>query len=62
VYANATKRKEVKTMKYQTPELTASTPAINAVQTTSDSMPKAITNTVDGSNLEGPSAYADWED
>lgn len=45
-------------MKYETPELTALTPAINAVQ----GVGKSIEPPVDGSHeLDGPSGYQDWE-
>ncbi len=45
-------------MKYETPELTALTPAINAIQAT-----KIPHKTVDAPNFEETalSAYADWE-
>lgn len=44
-------------MKYETPELTALTPAINAIQTSKPSAPKE-----DGSEFnEAQSAYQDWE-
>jgi hypothetical protein len=57
------KRKEVKTMKYETPELTALTPAINAVQ----GQPKALKNVVGDSPSptyinEFQVGYVDWED
>jgi len=52
-------RKEVKTMKYETPELTALTPAVNAIQTSN----KPSQFAQDGSSTNEPSsAYADWED
>ena len=45
-------------MKYETPELTALTPAINAIQGTKDSG-----SPTDGvpNNIEVLSAYEDWE-
>jgi hypothetical protein len=51
-------------MKYETPELTALTPAINAIQTTDISL-KSSSHKVDsqpgtGQN-DASSAYADWE-
>ena len=47
-------------MKYETPELTALVPAINAVQATSS---KALTNQYRDSSFsnETDQAYADWE-
>jgi hypothetical protein len=45
-------------MKYETPELTALTPAIDAVQ----SVGKGIEVVQDGPTLEASAAYADWED
>lgn len=53
------KGKEVKTMKYQTPELTAITQAISTIQT-GNSKPGLTSQ--DGINKEEVSAYADWED
>jgi hypothetical protein len=45
-------------MKYETPELTALTPAINAIQ----SFPKAIVGELDSHDeVEGTGAYQDWE-
>jgi hypothetical protein len=46
-------------MKYETPELTALTPAVNAIQTT-----KAATPTDDSSSKHeiGMAAYEDWEE
>jgi Asparagine synthase len=52
-------RKEVTIMKYETPELTALTPAINAIQTSGS---KEIPNVVDNPGYEQNSAYADWEE
>jgi hypothetical protein len=46
-------------MKYQTPELTALTPAINAIQSSGS---KEINNVVDSPTYEQSSAYADWEE
>jgi hypothetical protein len=45
-------------MKYETPELTALTPAINAIQTGS----KLIHNVQDSPTWEQNPAYADWEE
>ena len=48
-------------MKYEAPELTALTPAINAIQ---GPMLKPIVSSPDsfnGQHNEGSSAYADWE-
>ncbi len=47
-------------MKYETPELTALTPAINAVQTASKPLVQNQQDS-DGTN-EIVGAYADWED
>ncbi len=52
-------------MKYETPELTALTPAINAIQSCSATS-KAITTTCTETNHpvghnEAVAAYADWE-
>lgn len=50
-------------MKYETPELTALTSAITAVQSSSDNTPKNVTTTQDSSIKEHVSpAYVDWED
>ncbi len=50
-------------MKYETPELTALVPAINAIQTTST--PKVTIGGFDSpaplGHNEGSGAYADWE-
>ena len=48
-------------MKYETPELTALTPAITAVQSGGGSKPS--TQNADGSptSKESATAYADWE-
>jgi hypothetical protein len=51
--------KEVKTMKYQTPELTALTPAMSAIQMGSS---KPGRTSLDGIDKEEVTAYADWED
>jgi len=45
-------------MKYETPELTALTPAINAIQLSTN---KAEVHTTDNFD-ESISAYLDWED
>ncbi len=44
-------------MKYETPELTALTPAINAIQTVAKAQPHGT----DSFANEASSAYADWE-
>ena len=50
-------RKELKTMKYETPELTALTPAINAIQGTKvNSM-----HPIDTNRNELAFGYEDWE-
>jgi len=46
-------------MKYETPEVTVLTTAINAVQGTGNS--KSATPSQDGALYEDPAAYADWE-
>jgi len=46
-------------MKYETPELTALTPAINAIQ--SDGLKPYTTTTLDGFHNEVIGAYSDWE-
>jgi hypothetical protein len=51
-------------MKYETPELTALTPAINAIQGTGSGAPKVAGSPGDGSSgqdNEHIGAYADWE-
>jgi hypothetical protein len=53
------KRKEVKTMKYETPELTALTPAISTIQMGTS---KPGHTSLDGTDKEEVTAYADWED
>ncbi len=50
-------RKEVKTMKYETPEVTVLTSAIDAIQSSS----KSLTIGFDGGNETVP-GYADWEE
>jgi hypothetical protein len=58
MYVNFIKRKEVKNMKYETPEVTALTPAINAIQ----GVGKTIYEPSDGQHEpDGVSAYQDWE-
>lgn len=54
---NNRKRKEVNTMKYTTPDLTALTFAINAIQDPAKPEPSGL----DGVKEE-IAAYADWED
>lgn len=51
-------------MKYETPELTALTPAINAIQTDTGGPPKTQGLFSDGGVLyqESISGYTDWED
>ena len=52
-------------MKYESPELTALTPAINAIQaSTSKGMPPLIEDAVfpHPVNESGGSGYVDWED
>lgn len=51
------KRKEVKTMKYDTPEIMVLMPAINAIQTA-----KATSGSDAPNSKEPPAAYEDWED
>jgi hypothetical protein len=46
-------------MKYETPELTALTPAINAIQ--SDGLKPVTTTSADGPFNEVIGAYSDWE-
>ncbi len=52
-------------MKYETAELTALTPAVNAIQSPSPSVKISRTFTADSShpqgNNEALAAYADWE-
>jgi len=52
----------VKTMKYETPELTALMPAINAIQ---GSNPSKVTHGTGDGNQPAPNesnpGYADWE-
>ena len=45
-------------MKYETPEMTALTPAINAIQ---DAISKTPKGPFDGVEPEHLSAYEDWE-
>jgi hypothetical protein len=49
-------------MRYETPELTASVPAIDAIQSSSDNTPKSNTPQLDTSSKEGSAGYVDWED
>jgi hypothetical protein len=53
------KRKEVKTMKYETPEVTMLSPAINAIQHMGPN--KVLEPIADSGLRESPAAYADWE-
>jgi hypothetical protein len=56
-YAKVHKRKEVKTMKYETPQVTALTPAINAIQSGGKTR-----NHQDGPEFNDTNAaYEDWE-
>jgi len=50
-------------MKYETPELTVLTPAINAIQSesTSSKMLGPGPDGVQSTHNEGSGAYADWE-
>jgi hypothetical protein len=48
-------------MKYGTPELTALTTAINAIQGSTDKMPPTIGDGAHDVQYEGPGAYQDWE-
>jgi len=48
----------VTTVKYETPQLTALTPAINAIQ---DDVSKTPQGPFDGIEPEAVSAYEDWE-
>jgi hypothetical protein len=48
-------------MKYETPKLAALTPAINAIQGTSNKMTPNFTDSEKGYPEETSSAYADWE-
>ena len=50
-------RKEVKIMKYETPEITALEPAINAIQGSTNNDFVHIAD----SNNESLAAYQDWE-
>jgi hypothetical protein len=53
-------RKEVKTMKYETPELTALTPAINAIQAVKQEPPD-IEDHPTLMTESSTGAYQDWE-
>jgi len=50
-------------MKYETPEMTALMPAINAIQTTNPGLkvPHIHFDGASGTHNEGASAYMDWE-
>ena len=48
-------------MKYETPELTALTPAINAIQGTGTTNKEHIYPFADSEDWESVGAYADWE-
>jgi len=56
--------KEVKTMKYETPELNALTPAIDAIQTpgTLKTVITGFTDARSPANNDAHQAYVDWED
>jgi len=49
-------------MKYEAPELTALTPAINAIQGDGPMTSKIHSPTLDSPYLEAQGAYSDWED
>jgi hypothetical protein len=51
-------RKEVRIMRYETPELMASMPAISAIQSTIN---KKVGDVGDTKDNEGKAAYEDWE-
>jgi hypothetical protein len=55
------KRKEVKAMKYQTPELTALMSAISAVQGAGDKGMYSHSDSIPTDLPEQFAAYADWE-
>lgn len=49
-------------MKYQTPELTALAPAINAIQTPGNHKPmNTVIDALTGLTNDASSGYADWE-
>jgi hypothetical protein len=48
-------------MKYETPELTALTPAISAIQKTQDKSEQNVTDSIATDRPETSNAYADWE-
>jgi len=54
-------RKKEKSMKYETPELTALTPAINAIQATGGKVGTRIESFTGQSN-DVVAGYVDWED
>jgi hypothetical protein len=54
-------RKEVNPMKYETPELTALTLAINAIQAGGGKGTDTYHDSNSGEPWEATSAYADWE-
>jgi len=54
------KRKEVKPMKYNTPELTRLAPAIEVIESMGTGT-KAPTPNADSADKEVIAAYADWE-
>jgi hypothetical protein len=56
------KRKEVTTMKYETPDVTALTPAIIAIQGSGVGPQKDEKSFIDSRVLETVPAYSDWED
>jgi hypothetical protein len=49
-------------MKYETPELTALTPAINAIQSATTKNPPFVYETVTHELKETAQGYTDWED
>jgi hypothetical protein len=48
-------------MKYETPELTTLTNAVNAIQTTTEKNPHNVQDNIKDDLPETVSAYADWE-
>jgi hypothetical protein len=62
---NSTKKREENTMKYETPEMTVLTPAINAIQSTTNypQYKNCCTGLLDTpyDQHELTGAYADWE-
>lgn len=48
-------------MKYETPEMTALMPAINAIQRTLQKFPENVMDSIPGDLPETVSGFADWE-